>query len=146
DKFIGDCVMAFFGAPMAQQDHAARAVRAAIEVQRAIDGWNRDRRARGASPVLARIAINTGPVVVGDVGSNRRVDYTILGNTVNVAARLEDAAAGPGEIVIGGATFDELGNGFLTESLGELQLKGLQQRVPVYRVLWREEEEGAHPG
>lgn len=138
DKFIGDCVMAFFGAPVAQPDHAARGVRAAIEIQRTLEAWNREREERGARPVRARIAVNTGPVVVGDVGSSRRVDYTILGNTVNVAARLEAAAAGPGEIVVGGATYSELDDATPVEPLGEIQLKGLQKRVPAYRVLWRE--------
>jgi len=141
DKFIGDCVMAFFGAPMAQPDHAARAVRTAIEIQRAIKRWNDDRAPRGAAPLLSRIALNSGPVVVGDVGSNRRVDYTVLGNTVNVAARLEQAATGPGEIVIGGATLAELAatdGEFQTEALGEFSLKGLVQKVPVYRVRWEE--------
>jgi adenylate cyclase len=140
DKFIGDCVMAFFGAPVSQPDHAARGVRAAVAIQRALDSWNRDRQDRGLQPVLARIAVNSGPVVVGDVGSNKRVDYTVLGNTVNVAARLEAAAAGPGEIVIGSGTRQELDGSVSVESLGEFQLKGLQQKVHVYRVPWREEE------
>jgi adenylate cyclase len=141
DKFIGDCVMAFFGAPMPQPDHAQRAVRAAIEIQRAIKRWNDERAPRGATPLLSRIALNSGPVVVGDVGSNKRVDYTVLGNTVNVAARLEQAATGPGEIVIGGATLAELAGAdgeFRTESLGDFSLKGLVQKVPVYRVQWAE--------
>jgi adenylate cyclase len=139
DKFIGDCVMAFFGAPMPQVDHAARAVRAAVAIQREIKLWNDARSGRGAPPLLSRIALNTGPVVVGDVGSNRRVDYTVLGNTVNVAARLEQAATAPGEIVIGGSTLAELASldgEFRTQSLGDFQLKGLVQKVPVYRVLW----------
>ncbi|HEV8629297.1 MAG TPA: adenylate/guanylate cyclase domain-containing protein [Thermoanaerobaculia bacterium] len=141
DKFIGDCVMAFFGAPMPQADHAQRAVRTAIDIQRSIKKWNDERAGRGATPLLSRIALNSGPVVVGDVGSNRRVDYTVLGNTVNVAARLEQAATGPGEIVIGGATLAELAGTdgeFRTESLGEFQLRGLVQKVPVYRVQWAE--------
>jgi adenylate cyclase len=139
DKFIGDCVMAFFGAPMPQADHAARAVRTAVAIQREIKRWNEERAARGAAPLLSRIALNSGPVVVGDVGSKRRVDYTVLGNTVNVAARLEQAATGPGEIVIGGNTLAELAGfdgEFVTQSLGDFQLKGLVQKVPVYRVVW----------
>ena len=149
DKFIGDCVMAFFGAPMPQADHAARAVRAAVSIQRAIKELNDERVPRGQPPLLSRIALNSGPVVVGDVGSKRRVDYTVLGNTVNVAARLEQAATAPGEIVIGGATAAELAaaNGlFRTESLGDFQLKGLVQKVPVFKVLWEAEHELAASG
>jgi adenylate cyclase len=134
DKFIGDCVMAFFGAPMAQPDHAVRGVQAAIRIQKALREWNADRRARGLPVVEARIGLNSGPVVVGDIGSNRRVDYTVLGNTVNVASRLEESVAGPGEIVIGAETQRLLGDTIATEPLGEIQLKGLQQKITAYRV------------
>jgi adenylate cyclase len=133
DKFIGDCVMAFFGAPVAQADHALRAVRAAVEIQEGLAAWNAGREAEGLPGFKARVALNSGPVVVGDIGSARRVDYTVLGNTVNVASRLEGAAT-PGEIVIGPETHRLLGGAFPTEPLGELQLKGLQQRIPAYRV------------
>ncbi len=135
DKFIGDCVMAFFGAPMPQSDHALRAVRAAIEIRDALDRWNAERRQRGLDEVAIRIAVNSGPVVVGDIGSSRRVDYTVLGNTVNVAARLEESAAEPGDIVVGDATQRQLAGQIPTESLGEFQLKGLSQRIPVHRVV-----------
>lgn len=134
DKFIGDCVMAFFGAPMAQPDHAERAVRAALAIQEGMERWNAERRERGLPPLQARIAVNSGPVVVGDVGSLQRVDYTVLGNTVNVAARLEQSVAEPGEIAIGSATAELLGGRIPVAPLGELQLKGLQQRITAYRV------------
>jgi adenylate cyclase len=134
DKFIGDCVMAFFGAPMAQPDHALRGVQAAIKIQQALRAWNADRRARRLPVVEARIALNSGPVVVGDIGSNRRVDYTVLGNTVNVASRLEQSVAGPGEIVIGAETRRLLGDAIPTQPLGEFQLKNLQQKIVAYRV------------
>ena len=135
DKFIGDCVMAFFGAPIAQADHALRAVQAAVAIQDAMEQWSIEREARGQSPVRARIAVNSGPVVVGDVGSARRVDYTVLGNTVNVAARLESSVATPGEIAIGGETHRLLAGAIPTEALGERQLKGLQQKIVAFRVL-----------
>ena len=134
DKFIGDSVMAFFGAPMSQSDHAQRAVRAAIHFCEALDDWNAERKKQGLSQIGSRIGINSGPVVVGDIGSDRRVDYTVLGNTVNVAARLEEKAAGPGDIVIGEATRLMLDDEVPVESLGELQLKGLSQAVIAYRV------------
>ncbi len=135
DKFIGDCVMAFFGAPVAQADHALRAVRAALKILTAQDKWNADRTARGVPILHMRIAINSGPVVVGDVGSNRRVDYTVLGNTVNVAARLEGYVGEANEITIGEETRRLLGGQFPTERLGEFQLKGLQRKIEAFRVI-----------
>jgi adenylate cyclase len=136
DKFIGDCVMAFFGAPVAQPDHAERAVRAAVEIQEGLAAWNARRTAEGLPGFKARVALNSGPVVVGDIGSARRVDYTVLGNTVNVASRLEGAAP-PGEVVIGPETHRLIGDAYPTELFGELQLKGLQQKISAYRVLRR---------
>ncbi len=134
DKFIGDCVMAFFGAPMPQPDHAERAVRAAVEIQHSLRAWNEDRAAQGLPGFAARVALNSGPVVVGDIGSARRVDYTVLGNTVNVAARLEALVAGPGEVVVGPETYRLLAGAIPTEPLGEFQLKGLQQKIIAHRV------------
>jgi adenylate cyclase len=134
DKFIGDCVMAFFGAPVAQPDHALRAVRAAIEIQEGLAAWNARRIADGLPGFKVRIGVNSGPVVVGDIGSSRRVDYTVLGNTVNVAARLEALVAQPDDVVLGPETHRLLNGTIRTEPLGELQLKGLQQRIRAYRV------------
>lgn len=134
DKFIGDCVMAFFGAPMHLPDHALRAVTAAVRIRQALDEWNADRQSRNLPTVHIRVAINTGPVVVGDIGSNRRVDYTVLGNTVNVAARLEEKVAKVDDIVIGDETHRQLAGRIATEPLGEFQLKGLTQRISAHRV------------
>ena len=135
DKFIGDCVMAFFGAPVPQPDHARRAVQAALLIQEAQEALNRARAARGLPTLQVRIAIQSGPVMVGDVGSRKRVDYTVLGNAVNVAARLESSVAEPGEITLGGETHRLLAGAYPTEPLGEFQLKGLQQKVHAFRVL-----------
>ena len=106
DKFIGDAVMAFFGAPIDQPDHAVRAVCAALKVQEEMAAWNNERSARGEFPVAVRIALNTGEAIVGEIGSERRVDYTVLGNAVNVAARMEEFVAGAGDIVIGPGTYE----------------------------------------
>ena len=138
DKFIGDAVMAFFGAPLPQPDHAERAVRAAIAMMRAVQGWNRERALEGLDPVELRIGINTGPVVVGDIGSERRLDYTVLGTPVNVAARLEETVAGPGQIVIGEATQAAVAHLFPVEHLGNVPLKGLSRKIAVYRVATEE--------
>ena len=140
DKYIGDCVMAFFGAPMKQADHAVRGVRAAQRMMLAIDAWNAERRSQGLGEVDVRIAINSGPVLVGDVGTEQRVDYTVLGNTVNVAARLESTVAQPGQITIGEQTAKRLreqegGSAIALEQMGRFALKGLQQQVSAYRVV-----------
>jgi adenylate cyclase len=81
-----------------------------------------------------RMAINTGIVVVGEMGSANRVDYTVLGNTVNVSARLEELVARPGQIVLGPATYEAVSNLFPTEYLGEFHLRGLHGKLPVYRL------------
>jgi len=134
DKFIGDAVMVFFGAPIPQEDHAERAVKAAVSLHRRVAEWNRERTAEGLDAVSIRTAINSGIVVVGDIGSASRVDYTILGNTVNVTARLEELVAKPNQIVIGPATFKAIEGMFPTEHLGTVPLRGLQGKLPVYRI------------
>ena len=143
DKFIGDCVMAFFGAPVEQDDHAVRGIRAGVAIQDAIDEWNVERLALGQKPVRCRVALYSGPVVVGDVGSNTRVDYTVLGNTVNVAARLESNVAQPGDVVAGDSTIlgltssddPTLGGRISTEPLGNFSLKGLQNEIEAFRIV-----------
>jgi len=134
DKFIGDAAMAFFGAPLPQEDHAERAVRSALALMHGVTQWNHDRVLQGLDSLEVRIAIHSGPVVVGDIGSERRVDYTVLGNTVNVAARLEEYVAKPGQIVIGETTQAAVAHLFPTEHLGNHQLKGLSRKIAVYRV------------
>jgi adenylate cyclase len=134
DKFIGDAVMAFFGAPLPQDDHAERAVRAGLNILSSLDRWNQDRRAEGRDPIEVRVAIHSGPVVVGDIGSRRRVDYTVLGNTVNVTARIEEYVATPGQVVIGETTQAAIAHLFPTEHLGNVQLKGLKRKIAVFRV------------
>ena len=89
DKFIGDSVMAFWGAPEQIPDHAERALRAARAIQRAVIADNRRRRETGEPILAARAGLYTGPVVVGNIGSLSRVNYTVVGDTVNVASRIE---------------------------------------------------------
>jgi adenylate cyclase len=135
DKFIGDAVMAFFGAPLPQEDHAVRAVESAIELIEALDEWNAGREADGLDRIDVRVAVNSGPVVVGDIGSATRVDYTVLGNTVNVTARLEEHVAKPGTIVLGETTQEQIGDLVETEPLGSVQLKGLSRKISIHRVV-----------
>ena len=134
DKFIGDAVMAFFGAPITQEDHADRAVLSGIMLQRLIGEWNDEREKIGLPQVKVRVGINSGPAVVGNVGTEKRVDYTVLGSAVNIASRLESGVAKPGQLVISQNTLERIVGSFQTESLGEFALKGLQQKMPVYAV------------
>ena len=140
DKFIGDAVMAFFGAPLPQDDHAERAVRSALELLTVLDTWNAEREAAGDDRVEVRIAVNSGPVVVGDIGSATRVDYTVLGNTVNVTSRLEEHVAKPGTIVLGESTQAATAGLFPTEPLGSVQLKGLSRKINIFGLAAEEIE------
>ena len=135
DKFIGDAVMAFFGAPIPQDDHADRAVLAGLMMQRLVGDWNAERAKIGLPPVLIRVGINSGPAVVGNVGTEKRVDYTVLGSAVNIASRLESGVAKPGQTVISKSTLERMIGSFQTEPLGEVSMKGMQQKLPVYAVL-----------
>jgi adenylate cyclase len=135
DKFIGDAVMAFFGAPIPQDDHADRAVLCGLMMQRLVAEWNAEREKADLPPVLIRVGINSGPAVVGNVGTEKRVDYTVLGSAVNIASRLESGVAKPGQVVISNNTLERIVGSFQTEPLGEFALKGLQQKMPVFAVI-----------
>ena len=138
DKVLGDAVMAFFGAPVAQPDHAARAVRAALALRRSAAGWARRREAASRPVFPLHVAVHSGPVVAGEVGSERRVDFTVLGNTVNVAARLESVTPA-GEVYVTAETLElarrDLGDDLAAEPVGELELAGLIRPVAAWRLL-----------
>ncbi|HYI12738.1 MAG TPA: adenylate/guanylate cyclase domain-containing protein [Thermoanaerobaculia bacterium] len=134
DKFIGDAVMAFFGAPIPQDDHADRAIMAGLMMMERVAVWNAEREREGLPVVRIRIGINSGPAVVGNVGTEKRVDYTVLGSSVNIASRLESGVAKPGQLVISQNTLERVLGSFNTEPLGEFALKGLQQKMPVFSV------------
>src|SRR6266852_1780810 len=145
DKFIGDAVMAFFGAPIQQDDHADRAALCGLMLQRLIGEWNDQREKIALPAVKVRVGINSGPAVVGNVGTEKRVDYTVLGTSVNIASRLESGVAKPGQVVISQNTVDRLVGSFNTESLGEFALKGLQQKMPVFAVIENVDEQTTSP-
>lgn len=133
DKFVGDNIMALWGAPVSRPDDARRAVRAALRMQAALRDGNARRRAAGLPPVEIGIGINTGIAVAGNMGSLKRFNYTVLGESVNVAARL-CSNAGRGEVLVSQATLDRLGPGWEAAPKGPLALKGLSQPVPVFSV------------
>jgi adenylate cyclase len=124
-------MMAFFGAPLAMPDHAERAVAAALRMQEQLAELNSYTRDRELS---MRIGINSGPVVVGDIGSPERKDYTVIGDVVNTASRLESAVALPGQVVIGEATWKLVSGLFAAEALEPARLKGKRKLVQPYRV------------
>src|SRR5581483_8580246 len=130
DKFLGDAILAVFGAPVEQADHASRAVRAAQAMRRAVAEMN----AAGTLPQLRlRYAINSGIAIAGDVGSERRRDYTVLGDVVNTAARLQ-TIADPDQIVISRATFERLRSPVPVSPLGPVALRGRTEKVDVLSV------------
>jgi adenylate cyclase len=138
DKYMGDAIMAIFGAPLPYDDHARRAVRCALEMRRELDRFNEEHA--DAPKLNFRIGVNSGPVVAGDIGSLRRMEYSVLGTTVNVASRLQSEVAEPGQIVVGEATYKKLGGGFEFEPLGKVKVKGLTKPILAFTV-----HEGARP-
>jgi len=137
DKFIGDCIMAVFGAPYAQEDHAARAVKVALEMRERLDELNAERG--GSSPIEMRFGIHSGRAVSGPIGSEKRREFTVLGDTVNIASRIESMVAKKGQIVIGDATYEAVKEWFEVTDLGAVSLKGKQETVGVYEVLSEKE-------
>jgi adenylate cyclase len=112
-------------------------------MRRLVDIWNSRRASEGLPEVKIRVGINTGPAVVGNVGTEKRVDYTVLGTSVNIASRIESGVAKPGQVVITQNTLDRVEGRFLTDPLGEFPLKGLQQKMPAHHVLSETEASAA---
>ena len=134
DKYIGDCIMAFFGAPEPQTDHADRAVTAAKKMLSRLKKLNND--GFWQESIELRIAINSGKAVVGDVGSSQRVDYTALGATINLASRMEGICP-PSECVIGEDTYHQLSHPDDFQKMGNYRFKGINRSVGVYRTRLR---------
>jgi adenylate cyclase len=134
DKYIGDAIMAFFGAPNPDADHARHAVDAAVAMQEALYTLNA-MRPEGYPELRMRIGINSGEAFAGDIGCEKRMDYTVMGSTVNLASRLESSVARPGQIVVGPQTAELLGEEKLRQ-LGAFSLKGIEQEVRPFEVLW----------
>jgi class 3 adenylate cyclase len=133
NQFTGDGVMALFGAPIAHEDHAVRAVAAALAIQHALGEYGPTVRAQCGIDFALRIGLNSGAVVVGRIGDDLRMDYTAQGETVNLAARLQSAAP-PGGILIGEATHRLVERYIVTEDAGLLDLKGFARPVRAFAV------------
>ena len=132
DKFIGDAILAVFGAPLDQPDHATRAVSAAIAMRAELARANLE---RPDNPIRMRIAINSGRALTGDIGSPKRREFTVLGDVVNSASRIEGAVAKPDQIVISKNTRDRIGHAFDVRSLGTVQLRGRDSELEVFEVI-----------
>jgi len=133
DKFMGDAIMALWGAPISHDDDADRAIKAAIEMQMVLAKLNVKWAAEGRQRVEIGIGIDYYEVFAGNIGSDRRLEYTVIGDAVNTASRL-CSMAGPGEIILTKRFYDELKQPPAVEELEAMELKGKAQEVQVYRV------------
>src|SRR5215510_13642 len=134
NQFLGDGVMALFGAPIAHEDHAQRAVHAALGMQRVLQGYGAELQRTWGITFRVRMGLNTGLVVVGSIGDNLRMDYTAVGDTPNLAARMLNLAE-PGQVVIGEDTHKVVCGYFITRPLGAQVIKGKTEPVNAYEVV-----------
>jgi len=139
DKFIGDAVMAIWGAPFSRSDDVNQAVAAALEMQTALAEFNETRQLEGLEPIHIGIGLNTGEVVAGYMGSSRAMNYTAIGDVVNVAARLCDMAK-PGTVIVTRDTLQGFGNGIHVKAMPPAMLKGKTHTVEVFHVISVDEQ------
>ena len=133
DKIIGDELMVLYGAPISGENDTQRAVETAVEMQGKIEELNKERKKRKEPPILVGAGINKGLVVSGNIGSRDLMDYTVIGDTVNVASRL-CAAAGPGEIMVSESVYKTSHKTFSFERLNPIRVKGKEKKVPVFLI------------
>jgi len=139
DKFIGDAIMAIFGAPIAQPDHADRACEVALDMMATLEEVNRDQLSRGHPPLRIGIGINTGEMTVGNIGSSRRFDYTVIGDAVNLGSRLEGLTKTFGvDVMVSETTMQSCKHGrFDFRELGSVLVKGKDKPVVVFELTGR---------
>jgi adenylate cyclase len=133
DKFMGDGIMALWGAPVDTRDDAVRSVECALEQMQVLRAFNAERKMRKEQPLEIGIGIHSGPVVAGYIGSSKALSYTVIGDTANTSARL-CGAAGPGEILVSETTLAQLGSRFDYQELPALQLKGKEKPFRCYAI------------
>ena len=138
DKYLGDGIMAVYGAPIPKPDDALRATKSAMEMQRSLVALNRDWESRGQPPLRMGVGVNTGPVTAGNIGSSRRMDYTVIGDAVNLASRL-CANAAPGQILVSESTYLELNGRMPAQRLDPIRVKGKGTPVELHEILWKDQ-------
>ena len=139
DKIVGDEIMVLFGAPFAFEDDTARAVGCALEMLRVLDGFNQQRQQRAEFPLRIGIGLNRGPVISGNIGSTKHMDYTVIGYAVNLASRLVDNAR-EGQILITGSVAGNLDGRFRIRQMESIRVKGKRDPVEIFEVLGRNDE------
>jgi len=136
DKYIGDAIMAFWGSPYPQRDHAYRACLCALEMITMLDQLNEKWVAQGRKRVAIGIGLNTGPVNVGNMGSDKRLSWTVMGDNVNLASRIEGMTKQyRRQIVISENTYREVRDQFVCRELDKIRVKGKKQPVTIYELM-----------
>ncbi|MBF0407682.1 MAG: GAF domain-containing protein [Candidatus Riflebacteria bacterium] len=136
DKFIGDAIMAVFGAPVVFPDHALKSVNAALEMKTALEGFNAERIARGKVPIQIGIGISTGEVLCGNIGSDKRMEYTSIGDGVNLSSRLESATKlYRAMTLLSEFTYEQVKGHVFTRELDFIRVKGKRKPVRIYQLL-----------
>jgi adenylate cyclase len=136
DKYIGDAIMAVFGAPVPRPDDALRAVRAAARMREALAHLNARLEQRGVEPLRTGIGVHTGEVIAGNIGSERRMEYTIIGDAVNLASRLETSTKELGvDVLVSRETYERTQDAIVARPVREIVVKGRTQPVMTYELV-----------
>ena len=136
DKFVGDCVMAFWGAPLAQPNHAELAARSALAMIKGLENLNKKWQSEGRPTLQIGVGVNTGEMLFGNIGSEQRMDFTVIGDSVNLGSRLESATKElHASIVISDSTYQLIRDLAEVRPLGEISVKGKAQKIVVYELL-----------